>query len=243
MKLEQAHIDLAPLAAAAGARLILAEATGIDLARREVQIAGRPPLPYDLLSIDVGGEPAIPEHSEGAGVKPIGRLRERLVALAEATPGRRTHRSDRWRPSRHGTGAGVDARLSRPNAYHPGQRDRRTGDPGAGACPPDGACRPGGCRRGTDQWRAGARARRGTTAPVGRQRDRGGGCPVGDRRDRSRLSRAIGAGLRCGRLRPGERDAGSRPAIPECLPPATAPPSTGATCPRPASGRYGPAGL
>ena len=83
---EQAHIDLAPLAAAAGARLILAEATGIDLARREVSVAGRPPVPYDLLSLNIGGEPAIPEHSEGVGAKPIGQLRERLVALAESLP-------------------------------------------------------------------------------------------------------------------------------------------------------------
>ena len=33
---EQAHIDLAPLAASAGARLILAEATAIDLAERRL---------------------------------------------------------------------------------------------------------------------------------------------------------------------------------------------------------------
>src|SRR5690242_8988701 len=39
---EQAHIDLAPLAAAARARLILAEATGIDLAERQVAVTGRP---------------------------------------------------------------------------------------------------------------------------------------------------------------------------------------------------------
>ena len=45
---------LAPLAlflwlANAGARLILAEATAIDLTRREVQVAGRPALGFDLL--------------------------------------------------------------------------------------------------------------------------------------------------------------------------------------------------
>ena len=57
---EQAHIDLAPLAASAGARLILAEATAIDLAERRVAVVGRPDVPFDLLSIDVGGEPAMP---------------------------------------------------------------------------------------------------------------------------------------------------------------------------------------
>ena len=53
---DQAHIDLAPLAAGAGARLILAEATAIDLAERHVVVTGRPVVPFDLLSIDVGGE-------------------------------------------------------------------------------------------------------------------------------------------------------------------------------------------
>src|SRR6185503_6354312 len=53
----QAHIDLAPLAANAGARLILGEATAIRLDARTVAVPGRPDVPYDLLSIDVGGEP------------------------------------------------------------------------------------------------------------------------------------------------------------------------------------------
>src|SRR6185436_17743755 len=57
---DQAHIDLAPLSAWAGARLILGEATGIDLADRHVEVSGRPPVPFDLLSIDVGGEPTMP---------------------------------------------------------------------------------------------------------------------------------------------------------------------------------------
>src|SRR5215472_42031 len=37
---EQAHIDLAPLAASAGARLILAEATARDLAECRIAVAG-----------------------------------------------------------------------------------------------------------------------------------------------------------------------------------------------------------
>src|SRR3954452_12346962 len=61
---DEAHIDLAPLAAGAGARLILAEATDIDLSGRQVTVAGgRPVVPFDLLSIDVGGEPAMPAAS------------------------------------------------------------------------------------------------------------------------------------------------------------------------------------
>lgn len=76
---DQAHIDLAPLAIAAGARLIMAEATGIDLAARSVALAGRPDVPFDLLAIDVGGEPEKPP--QGIGVKPIGRFLEQLAEL------------------------------------------------------------------------------------------------------------------------------------------------------------------
>src|SRR5689334_8552258 len=51
----ETHVDLAPLTAAAGARLILAEATGIDLAAREVSVPGRPSIGFDLLlSVDLG---------------------------------------------------------------------------------------------------------------------------------------------------------------------------------------------
>jgi selenide,water dikinase len=84
---DEAHIDLAPLAAWAGARLILAEATDIDLAARRVTVAGRPAVPFDLLSIDVGGEPAMPAGA-GVPVKPIGQFLARLSALeADLQPG------------------------------------------------------------------------------------------------------------------------------------------------------------
>ena len=86
---EQAHIDLAPLAAAAHARLILAEATAIDLAERQVAVTGRPTIPFDLLSIDVGGEPVMAS-AGGEPVKPIGRFLARLSALEEQlSPGAR----------------------------------------------------------------------------------------------------------------------------------------------------------
>ena len=57
---QQAHIDLAPLAAMAKARLILAEATAFDPEARTIAIADRPEVGFDLLSIDVGGVPAVP---------------------------------------------------------------------------------------------------------------------------------------------------------------------------------------
>ncbi|HTI79655.1 MAG TPA: selenide, water dikinase SelD [Acetobacteraceae bacterium] len=86
---EQAHIDLAPLAASAGARLLLAEATAIDLAARTLAIHGRPDVPFDILSIDIGGEPAMPPGA-GLPVKPIGQFLSRLAALeAELSPGAR----------------------------------------------------------------------------------------------------------------------------------------------------------
>src|SRR5271165_917722 len=86
---DDAHIDLAPLAAASGARLILAEASGIDSVQRLVQIDGRPDIAFDLLSIDIGGSPAMPSRGpDGAGtpVKPIGRFLHRLDALAATLP-------------------------------------------------------------------------------------------------------------------------------------------------------------
>jgi selenide,water dikinase len=79
----QAHIDLAPLSAAAGARLILGEAVSIQLEARTVTVPGRPDVPYDLLSINVGGEPTAPPDG-GIAVKPIGRFLGQLRAL-EAT--------------------------------------------------------------------------------------------------------------------------------------------------------------
>ena len=85
----EAHLDCAKLAAAAGARLILAEATAIDPARREVAVSGRPPIGFDLLSVDVGGVPAMPPGG-GVAVKPIGRFLARLAEIEHGlVPGQR----------------------------------------------------------------------------------------------------------------------------------------------------------
>ena len=78
----QAHIDLAPLAAAAHARLILGEVTSIQLDARTVTVPGRPDIAYDLLSINVGGEPAMPVDG-GVAVKPIGRFLGQLHGIEE----------------------------------------------------------------------------------------------------------------------------------------------------------------
>ena len=69
-------IDLVRLARFAGARLILDRATGIDRAARQVHFANRPPLAYDVASLDIGITSDLPDvagfgqHSVSA--KPLG---------------------------------------------------------------------------------------------------------------------------------------------------------------------------
>ena len=78
---EEAHVDLRRLARFAGARIVHAPATKIDLRSKQIFAAGRPPISFDLLSLDVGSQPAL--HAiEGAeehalGVKPVDVFRER----------------------------------------------------------------------------------------------------------------------------------------------------------------------
>jgi selenide,water dikinase len=84
------EIDLVRLCAAAGARLIVGQPTGLDLAGRRLLFAGRPPLPYDVLSIGIGSVPKPPElELDGEtvlAIKPmqtfLDRLDSRLRGLA-----------------------------------------------------------------------------------------------------------------------------------------------------------------
>jgi len=82
---EEAHIDLVRLAAATGTRLIHAEAIGLDRAEKRVQLAGRPPIAYDIVSIDVGIAPALASiagaDAHAIAVKPIGRFLNKLDDL------------------------------------------------------------------------------------------------------------------------------------------------------------------
>lgn len=91
---DEAHIDLLPLAHYAGARVIHAEVDGLDAARRQISIAGRPPLDYDLLSINIGSRPtmglATVESAEQFAIKPVdrflqawGQLEQRLREQAQ----------------------------------------------------------------------------------------------------------------------------------------------------------------
>ncbi|MCB1792377.1 MAG: selenide, water dikinase SelD [Gammaproteobacteria bacterium] len=69
------HIDLGPLARFAAARLYHAEVTAVDVEARAVHVDGRPPIPFDVLSINIGSRPAtlaVPGAAEHAlAVKPI----------------------------------------------------------------------------------------------------------------------------------------------------------------------------
>ena len=84
---DDVHIDLGPLARFAGARLFHDTATCIDPTERLVQCAGRPPVPYDVLSINIGSAPRltnVPGAREHAvPVKPIGRFVARFERLLE----------------------------------------------------------------------------------------------------------------------------------------------------------------
>src|ERR1700722_15183693 len=82
---QEAHIDLAPLAALANARLVLAEATAFDPDEQTIPIPCRPRIDFDLLSVDVGGIPVAPPGA-GIGVKPIGGFLDRLHPLEADLP-------------------------------------------------------------------------------------------------------------------------------------------------------------
>ncbi|HEX5447167.1 MAG TPA: selenide, water dikinase SelD [Pirellulales bacterium] len=87
---ERMHIDLVRLCSAAGARLLRAEVTGLDLAHQLLLCADRPPIPFDVLSIGVGSVPKGAAAQAGELVLPIkpmqtflARLDERLARLSQ----------------------------------------------------------------------------------------------------------------------------------------------------------------
>lgn len=80
------EIDLVKLARAAGARLIAGRAEGMDLAARTVAVAGRPPVAFDIASVDVGihsGLPEVPGFAEhGLAAKPMAAFAARWAGFA-----------------------------------------------------------------------------------------------------------------------------------------------------------------
>lgn len=94
--IDDAHIDAGKLVRFAGGRLYQDEAVGIDLAARRVLCRSRPPIRYDVLSLDIGSRPntgAVPGAAEHAiPVKPIDGFLERFEGvLARVRAGRSRH--------------------------------------------------------------------------------------------------------------------------------------------------------
>jgi selenide,water dikinase len=85
------HIDLAALSARTGARLVHAEAVGLDRASRLVLVKDQPPLAYDVLSLDVGAAPDLDGIAGAAEhampVKPIAEFGKRWLAFLERARG------------------------------------------------------------------------------------------------------------------------------------------------------------
>lgn len=77
-------IDLVKLARFAGARIILGRVTQIDREARTVTVPGRPPIPYDIASIDVGITTEMPELAgfadHGVPAKPLDTFAARWEA-------------------------------------------------------------------------------------------------------------------------------------------------------------------
>lgn len=73
---DELEIDLVRLARFAGARIIFGMVSAIDKDAKTVMVEGRPPIPYDIASIDIGitsAMPEIPGFSEhGIPAKPLG---------------------------------------------------------------------------------------------------------------------------------------------------------------------------
>ncbi len=70
---EDIHIKLGPLCRFADARLIKADVCGLDLNAKRVLLRNRPPIKFDVLSINTGAVPIAP-HEDAVTVKPIGEF-------------------------------------------------------------------------------------------------------------------------------------------------------------------------
>ncbi len=93
---DETHIDLGPLSQFAGARLYHDEAVSLDLDSKRILCRSRPPVPYDLVSINIGSTPTlgpVPGAAESVvPVKPIGdflsrwsEVRQRILSRAGRT--------------------------------------------------------------------------------------------------------------------------------------------------------------
>lgn len=86
------EIDIRPLARRAGARVIVAPCIAVDASQRRLELGGRPPIPYDLCSLNIGSTvtgldlPGVRQHA--LATRPIGRFVAGLqTALAQLPAG------------------------------------------------------------------------------------------------------------------------------------------------------------
>ncbi len=89
---DASHVDLGPLARAANARLYHTRALALDLERGRVEVAGRPHVPFDLVSLDVGATPDDTRIEGAAGrvlaVKPVNRFLAQISQIEAELGGR-----------------------------------------------------------------------------------------------------------------------------------------------------------
>lgn len=84
----EVELDVRPLARRAGVRVVVAACTQVDPQRRLIHLEGRPPIPYDVASINVGSTvagtdlPGVREHA--VSTRPIGRFVDRVEAAVAA---------------------------------------------------------------------------------------------------------------------------------------------------------------
>ena len=80
-RLDEIRIDLAALAARAGAKLVLGRVAALDAARRVARLEGGTEIPYDLASLNLGSESNAPEYALAA--KPFETFLERWLELKD----------------------------------------------------------------------------------------------------------------------------------------------------------------
>lgn len=106
-KVDDAHIDTGRLSRFTGARLLLDEATGIDLSGRRVLCREGPPVPFDLLSLDIRLPPEHCQHARRQGLCHPGQVDRRLPRAVRGRAG--AGRAVPPRPSRRRRGARLAA--------------------------------------------------------------------------------------------------------------------------------------
>ena len=112
---EETHLDLPRLCQAAQVRFIHARVTGIDLERKQLQLADQPPLSYDRVSINTGSTPnlAVPGAREFA----IGGQADQSTDAPMARSAR---------PTRAGHPTALGGHRRRSGRYRGGAGDRGT---------------------------------------------------------------------------------------------------------------------